>query len=161
MPNPQQKSAQTRQRNREAKEARERAAEQEAGEAMLLLASKREAFPALESELLGLYDEIDKLAKKAPNEPVTNLQLKIINNVISKSKAMLAGDTFIDEVEIFVAAGDNPEYRDALTVLRQIRQGLDRFRKNDQIFKRAFQDELDEWDFSALPDFFTTFRETP
>jgi len=27
----------------------------------------------------------------------------------------------------FVPAGDNPEHRDALLVLRQIRQGLDRF----------------------------------
>src|ERR1044072_3282944 len=37
----------------------------------------RPAFDLVESELTGQYDEVDKLAKKVPNEPVTDLQLRV------------------------------------------------------------------------------------
>jgi len=94
----------------------------------------RPAFDMLESELSGLYEEMDKLAKKAPNEPVTDLQLKILNNLIRKAKYLLSKDTIINEVEIFVAAGNNPEYRDVLVVLRQIRQGMDRYKVSNIFF---------------------------
>jgi poly-D-alanine transfer protein DltD len=113
----------------------------------------------LQSEIAGLYDEMDKLAKKAPNEPVTNLQLKIVNSFIRKAKFLLTGDNIIDEVEIFVSAGDNPEYRDFVTVLRQIRQGLDKFKSNNRfIFNDAFRNEcqLNDLEFEDvnLDDFF-------
>lgn len=94
----------------------------------------RPAFDMLQSELTGLYDEMDKLAKKAPNEPITDLQLKILNNFIRKAKHLLSKDTIINEVEIFVAAGNNPEYRDVVTVLRQIRQGLERYKISNSFF---------------------------
>lgn len=117
----------------------------------------KEAYYVLQSEIAGLYDEIDKLAKKAPNEPVTNLQLKIINSFIRKAKLLLRGDNIIDEVEIFVSAGDNPEYRDVVTVLRQIRQGLDRFKSNNNfIFSSSFTIECSGNDLEdvILEDFF-------
>lgn len=94
----------------------------------------RPAFDMLASELSGLYEEIDKLAKKAPNEPATDLQLKILNNFIRKAKYLLSKDTIINEVEIFVAAGNNPEYRDVLVVLRQIRQGMERYKITNSFF---------------------------
>src|ERR1051326_106460 len=106
----------------------------------------RPAFDLVESELTGLYDEVDKLAKKVPNEPVTDLQLKILNSLIRKAKHLLSGDAIINEVEIFVAAGNNPEYRDVLTVLRQIRQGLERYKvRNSFIFGPSFEAGIEKY----------------
>jgi poly-D-alanine transfer protein DltD len=106
----------------------------------------RPAFDMLQSELTGLYDEMDKLAKKAPNEPITDLQLKILNSFIRKAKYLLSKDTIINEVEIFVAAGNNPEYRDVVTVLRQIRQGLERYKiTNNFIFGVSFTSGIEKY----------------
>jgi len=58
-----------------------------------------------------------------------------------------------------VAAGDNPEYRDVVTVLRQIIQGLERFKDHtysslwhDDFEDELLENEIDEDD--AIP-FFT------
>jgi hypothetical protein len=83
----------------------------------------------LESVSLGLYDEIDKLAKKAPAEPVTDLVLTQMNEVIRETKELIEDDPYVQRLQEFVAAGDNPQHRDAVVVLRQVRQGLERFRK--------------------------------
>jgi poly-D-alanine transfer protein DltD len=164
MPTPQEKAAQTRERKKQEaeqrrleEEQRELAEQQEREEELRQGLRMKQAYDMLLSEVTGLYDEMDKLAKKAPNEPVTNLQLKIINSFIKKAKHLLSGDTIINEVEVFVAAGDNPEYRDAVTVLRQIRQGLERFKAKDYIFTKPFRDELSEYeidDEEELSDYF-------
>jgi poly-D-alanine transfer protein DltD len=153
---PQEKARQTRERKKREEEERRIQEEKERERELLNLVAKKQAFYILESELKGLYDEMDKLAKKAPNEPVTNLQLKIVNNFVKKAKHLMSGDTIIDEVEIFVAAGDNPEYRDIVTVLRQIRQGLERFETNNRyLFGRDFDSDLSEWEFDEeASDFF-------
>jgi hypothetical protein len=83
----------------------------------------------LESVSLGLYDEIDKLAKKAPAEPVTDLVLTQMNEVIRETKELVVDDPYVQRLQEFVAAGDNPQHRDAVVVLRQVRQGLERFHK--------------------------------
>ncbi|WP_110513752.1 hypothetical protein [Herpetosiphon llansteffanensis] len=80
----------------------------------------------LQSVSLGLYDEIDKLSKKAPAEPVTDLVLEQMNDVIRETKLLLVDDIYIQRIKEFIPAGDNPQHRDAVVVLRQIRQGLDR-----------------------------------
>ncbi len=74
----------------------------------------------------GLYVEIDKLTKKAPAEPVTDLALNHINDVVRDAKELLQDDPYIQKLVEFVPAGDNPELRDALIVIAQIRQGLKR-----------------------------------
>jgi hypothetical protein len=81
----------------------------------------------LEDVSLGLYEELDKLAKKAPADQVTNLVLEQTNEVIHEAKELLSEDPFIKRYKEFVAAGDNPEHRDVVVVLLQIRQGLGRF----------------------------------
>jgi poly-D-alanine transfer protein DltD len=154
MSNTRNKAAETRERKkREAEEQRieeeqrELAEEQERIEELRSGMRTREAYNMLQSEVTGLYDEMDKLAKKAPNEPMTSLQLRIVNSFIRKAKHLLSRDTIIDEVEIFVSAGDNPEYRDVVTVLRQIRQGLDRYKLNNSfIFGDSFRKEVKEYD---------------
>lgn len=159
MPTTQEKVTQTKEKRKQEAEKRRRAAEEREREEERLreeewdqrhkelqeYQSEKAAYGVLRSEIEGLYDEMDKLAKKAPNEPLTHLQTKIINSFIRKSKKLLTGDPIIDEVEIFVSAGDNPEYRDVVTVLRQIKQGLERYKvKNSFLFSHDFTRELDE-----------------
>lgn len=84
----------------------------------------------LKSVSLGLYEEIEKLCKKAPAESLTDLALQQINDVIRETKELVTADTYVQRLNQFVSAGDNPELRDALMVLRQIRQGLERFQEH-------------------------------
>ncbi len=91
--------------------------------------NQRDQLILLDSVSHGLYDEIDKLAKKAPAEPVTDLALEQINDVIRGTKQLIEADPYIQRLTEFVPAGDNPQHRDAVIVLRQIRQGLERFGK--------------------------------
>lgn len=104
------------------------------------------AYEMIKSELIGLYDEVDKLVELLPKEPITPLQLKITNDLLGKAKILLSEDTAIDQVEIFVREAGMPEYRDVIVVLRQIRQGLERFEaKNEFIFSSKFDDQLEEY----------------
>ena len=80
----------------------------------------------LQSVSLGLYDELDKLAKRAGADQITDLVLEQVNDVIHESKALMPEDTYVQRLHEFVAAGDNPQHRDALVVMRQVRQGLER-----------------------------------
>ncbi len=89
--------------------------------------SKRNATRKLLSSVaVGLYEELDKLCKKAPAESVTNLSLKHINEAIREIKELGVNDSFLQRLSEFVPAGDNPELRDAVFVMRQALQGLER-----------------------------------
>jgi hypothetical protein len=88
---------------------------------------KEKQLALLNSVSEGLYEEIDKLSKKAPAEMVTDLALLQINDVIREVKQLIDSDPYIQRLVEFVSAGDNPQHRDAVIVLRQLRQGLDRF----------------------------------
>jgi hypothetical protein len=84
----------------------------------------------LENFVLGLYIELDKLAKKAPSAPLSDYWARRINRAISDSKALVGGqDKYAADLEPFVAAGDNPETQDGLLALREIRQAIDRVRQ--------------------------------
>ena len=84
----------------------------------------------LQSVSLGLYEEIDKLAKKAGADEVTPLVLEQVNDVIREAKELVSDDPYIKRYHEFVPAGNNPQHRDVVLVLRQIRQGLARFAEN-------------------------------
>jgi hypothetical protein len=108
--------------------------------------SSKLAHEMIKSELIGLYDEVDKLVRILPKEPITPLQLKITNDLLRKAKSLLSEDTGIDQIEIFVGEAGMPEYRDVIIVLRQIRQGLERFEaKNQFVFSSSFDDQLEEY----------------
>lgn len=81
----------------------------------------------LASVAAGLYAELDKLSKKAPTEPITDLMLEQINDLIREVKTLISDDAFVQKLKEFVPAGDNPEQRDALVVCRMLREGLTRF----------------------------------
>lgn len=90
--------------------------------------AERQAVYELESVALGLYEELDKLTKKSPAESVTDFVLSQLNDVIRETKKLARSDDYVQKLNEIVAAGDNPEQRDALVMLRQARQGLDRYK---------------------------------
>lgn len=87
---------------------------------------KQKRVALLDSVSLGLYEEIDKLSRKSPGEPLTELAVSQANDLIGETKELLSDDAYIQRLNQFVPAGDNPQHRDAVVVLRQIRQGLER-----------------------------------
>lgn len=89
--------------------------------------SKRRQLARLQSVSLGLYEELDKLSKKAPAEKLTELALEQVNEVIRETRELIQEDPYIQRLHEFVPAGDNPENRDAVLVLRQARQGQERY----------------------------------
>ena len=108
------------------------------------LSSRQRQLALLESVSLGLYDEVDKLTKKAPAETITDLALEQVNDVIRETKELLKQDVYIQRLKEFIPAGDNPQHRDVVVVLRQVRQGLDRFRKYINPLSDFLQARLDE-----------------
>lgn len=84
-------------------------------------------FNIVDSVSEGLYEELDKLSKKSPIEPVTNLIVEEVNEVIKRIKDIIKTDLFIERLKQFVAAGDNPETRDVLIILKNVRQGIKRY----------------------------------
>jgi hypothetical protein len=91
------------------------------------LRQKQQKTDLLQSVSLGLYDEMDKLAKKAGADEVTNLALDLVNDFIRDSKTLLSEDEYVQRQKEFVPAGNNPQHRDVVVVMRQLRQGLERF----------------------------------
>jgi hypothetical protein len=81
----------------------------------------------LASELEGIYIEIDKLSKKSPAARISDLELAGINDLVGLVKNLLQSDPFIGKLRPFVPAGENPEYREGLIVLRQMIQGMNRY----------------------------------
>ena len=82
----------------------------------------------------ALYEEMDKLNRKGPTMPISQLSLERINKVIKSSKELMKDkkDEFIDEINEFVPAGDMPEYRDVVLVLGQLKAGLIRFENSNR-----------------------------
>ena len=82
----------------------------------------------LTSFVTGLYEEMDKLSKKAPSAPVSDLALGRVNRAIREALALLAAhDPYIAELREFVPAGENPEVRDSVLVLQEIKAGMVRY----------------------------------
>jgi hypothetical protein len=96
----------------------------------------------LQSALLGLYDELDKLAKKAGADQVTDLALEQVNEFVRDAKALMPEDAYVQRQKEFVAAGDNPEHRDVVFVMRQLRQGLERFDANVTALQTRWKESL-------------------
>ena len=52
-----------------------------------------------------------------------------VNSTLSEIQELMIDDRHIEKLKKFVPAGDLPEVRDVLFVLRQARQGMERFSK--------------------------------
>jgi len=84
---------------------------------------------ALSSYVDGMYGELDKLARKSPREEIPDLALTRVNRAIRDAKAVMTGfDEYVPDLAELVAAGDNPEVRDAVLVLGEIKTALERVR---------------------------------
>ena len=91
--------------------------------------SNQKNFDNLNSVLEGVYDEIDKLVKKKPIEGATDLMVEKVNDIITEAQELITDDSHIEKLDIFVSAGDPPELRDVLFVLRLVNQGMERLSK--------------------------------
>ncbi len=96
--------------------------------------SKRLAL--LQSVAIGLYDEGDKLSKKAPAETASDLMLEQVNDIIRETRELLKDDVYVQRLKEFVPAGNNPQLRDVVVVLRQLRQGMERSSTTASDFQR-------------------------
>jgi hypothetical protein len=79
------------------------------------------------SQLTGLYEEVDKLAKGRSIIPASDLFVELANGLIADVKTLVYRDTYLDRTSQFVPAGDNPCYPDILIKLRVVQQCLKRF----------------------------------
>lgn len=114
--------------------------------------TKKKTLSLLESVSNGLYIETEKLCKKNPNLIATNLIVEQVNQVIKETKETIEDDSYIDRLNQFVPAGENPEIQDIVIVLKQITQGLIRYKgKPDDTLKIFIQErDLMEFLHSAL-----------
>ena len=106
------------------------------------LRQKKQKVDLLQSASLGLYDELDKLAKKAGADQVTDLALEQVTEFVRDAKALMPEDAYVQRQKEFVAAGDNPEHRDVVFVMRQLRQGLERFDANVTSLQTRWKESL-------------------
>src|ERR1035437_5893272 len=96
----------------------------------------------LQSVSLGLYDEMDKLAKKAGADEVTDLALEQANDFIRDARMLMAEDPYVQRCKEFVPAGNNPQHRDVVVVMRQLRQGVERFDTNVTSLQTRWKESL-------------------
>ena len=100
-----------------------------------------ELWEDLRSYVIPLYDEMDKLAKKAPSSTLSDLATKRVNRAIDDARELMAKhDKYIAEIVPFVPAGENPEVRDAVLMLREVKQGL--LRINRKLHLQRTYDDL-------------------
>jgi len=100
----------------------------------------QEKHTQLENYVSGIYDEIAKLSTKWPTQPVSTLALEKTNRAIRSARELLAGekDEYLDEINELISAGDNPEARDVVMALRQVKDALVRMENRHRRAWRGF-----------------------
>lgn len=78
----------------------------------------------------ALYEEVSKLSIKWPQMPVSQRTVERTNKAIRAVSELLAdeNDDFADDIAEFVPAGDLPEGRDVVLLLRELKAALDRYK---------------------------------
>jgi hypothetical protein len=93
-------------------------------------ASLSDELTVLSNYVHGLYEELDKLAKKSPSMAVSDFALARINRALREGRDLLKPyDRYANDIAEFVPAGDNPEVRDAVMALREEMQAIGRVRR--------------------------------
>lgn len=153
-------SAQKRKQKREEKkqrmdEERKRAEAQkhEKQERLKIIQEQQIQLELLETFHTPLYNEIDKLNKKAPKEQISDYTLTKINEHIEGVKALLPDDPYLSKIHPFEAAGDNPEYRDVALALAEIGASLKRFKKELSAEKKSLSDNIKPFNLDYPDDF--------
>jgi hypothetical protein len=119
---------------KKALEAERRAAERAEQERLDWLLHARERHAQLESVVGGLYDELDKIARKWPTMPVTERQVTRTNKFLGAVRELLVDeeDEFGGDLADLVPAGDMPETRDVVFILREATDALRRFEREHE-----------------------------
>lgn len=129
-------------------EAARQAAEEAAEEARVeLLMASRDRYRQLDNVVGGLYEEHDKLSRKWPTMPVTQRTVERVNKLLAATRTLLKDDEddFVDGLNDIVAAGDMPETRDVVVLLREVKDALGRFDARYQDEWRQIERDYD-WD---------------
>ena len=85
-------------------------------------------FDTLETQLLGMYEEIGILSKKKPDGAVNKFKLKFINELLGKINSILE-DGYLPFGEFSVFEEDElPTASDIVFVLGQYLKSMDKFR---------------------------------
>ena len=85
-------------------------------------------FDTLETQLLGMYEEIGTLSKKKPDGAVNKFKLKFINELLGKVNSFLEnGYLPFDEFSVF-EEDELPTASDIVFVLGQYLKSMDKFR---------------------------------
>jgi hypothetical protein len=140
------------QQARKAAKERQEAAKREEQERLTWLLRSRERTAQLLSVGAALYEEFDKHARKWPTMPVTERQLARVNKFLGAVRDLTddgADDDFAEGLADFVPAGDLPETRDVVLVLREGMGALGRFEREWEpqwryVVRASDDDEDDE-----------------
>lgn len=90
-------------------------------------AAKRRRLAELSSLVVGLYAEFDKLAKKDPYMDLSDLGTKRLSRALQDARELLGpDDRYLKDIEDLKFEDENPEVRDALLVLQEIRKAIER-----------------------------------
>lgn len=85
-------------------------------------------FDTLETQLLGMYEEVGILSKKKPDGAVNKFKLKFINEIIGKINGILGKDYLpFDEFKSF-DEDELPTTSDIVFVLGQYLKSMDKYR---------------------------------
>ena len=111
------------------------------------LAEAKQRHDQLESVVYALYEEVDKLSRKWPTMPITRLTLEKTNKVIAAVRDLLKNETddFVEDITEIFPAGDLPETRDAVLILRQIQAALHRFEQKYQAEWRTLERQGEQY----------------
>lgn len=90
-----------------------------------------ERYEQLSNVADGLYDELEKMSRKWPQMPVTERSITRVNKLLAAVRELLKDedDDFAAGLDDIVAAGDAPETRDVVMLLRETKDALQRFRR--------------------------------
>lgn len=121
------------------------------------ISEKIKLLPLLEDVCNGLYEETDKLFKKSAVEDVTDLTVIKVNEVIKDTKELVDTDIYIQRINHFEPAGDNPEVRDIVLVLNQLLKGLKRF--EPELENSLLKIQRKKLEVSVLSDYLEVFLE--
>lgn len=87
-------------------------------------------YQQLASVVDALYEEVGKLSVKWPQMPVSQRTVDRTNKAIRAVLELLVdeNDDFVGDIAEFVPAGDPPEGRDVVLLLRELKAALDRYK---------------------------------
>lgn len=97
------------------------------------------AFDILEEQLITVLDEIEKLSKSKPDNPINKFKLGFINSLLDTANNILGKDSLPLQNFLLFVDGDLPSNSDVVFVLSQYLKKLDLVRyENTEIISGNF-----------------------